>query len=161
MADGTIRPQAVSTSSTDLRGQAERVHCWESACSQLKATLLACSSLLEPSSERDAVWFAVQAAVCTRGAVRVVPLGSSRLVRVTCEQSTDELIAAMTWLLTHEARARVMTPSRLLVTMRGVATRGAGGSARSAQSDGLHGMTGVPGGRLVSWCSVEADRAVG
>jgi hypothetical protein len=87
--------------------------------------------------------------VCTRGLCRVVPMGSRAAVPVTSEHATDELIAAMEWLRVHEDEAREMAPRELFIRLRGVATRGALGSARAAQADALHGMTHVSPGEPV------------
>lgn len=114
-------------------------------------TFVACPSLQEPSHERDAVWFAVESAVCTHGFARVTPMGSTSQVLVGSEHVTDELIAAMSWLTRHEQEARGLDPLNLFIALRGVATRGADGSARAAQADALHGMTSVPLGRMVLW----------
>ena len=81
----------------------------------------------------------------------MTPLGSSTQVVVTADHATTELIAAMTWLIAHEQQARAMLPLELFVALRGVATRGASGSARAAQPDRLHGMTGVPAGLSILW----------
>ncbi|MDQ5841089.1 MAG: hypothetical protein M3537_08095, partial [Chloroflexota bacterium] len=77
-------------------------------------------------------------------------------VLVTADHATDELIAAMTWLMGHEQEARTMTPLELFISLRGVATKGATGSARAVQSDLLHGMTGVPAGRPIQWWNLDA-----
>lgn len=70
---------------------------------------------------------------------------------VTADHATAELIAAMTWFFAHVQQARAMLPLELFVALRGVATRGARGSARAVQSDLLHGMTGVPAGLSIRW----------
>lgn len=118
---------------------------------QLVATALAgCATLRSPSASRDALWFAVQETICTRGLCLVTPLGSASQIPVTSEHATAELLAAMEWLTSHEAEARQLTPQGLFIKLRGVATRGAEGSARAAQSDALHGMTNVsPGDPVV------------
>ena len=85
----------------------------------------------------------------------VTPLGSSSSIRVTEEQATDELISAMVWLMSHETEARAMTPLRLFVRLRGVATRGSHGSGRAAQSDALRGMTNVAPGNPVIWADAD------
>lgn len=117
--------------------------------------LRVCPGLKEPSSERDALWIAVQDGVCTRSLRLVVPLGSSSLIPVTTEHRTAELIAAMTWLAEHEQQARAMPATSLYVKLRGIATRGATGSARAAQSDALHGMTNVPPGQPVVFTDID------
>ena len=118
-------------------------------------TFGACPSLLEPGHERDALWFAVEAAICTHGFARVTPMGSMSRVLVSADQATDELIAAMSWLTHHEDEARKLDPLNLFIALRGVATRGADGSARAAQADALHGMTNVPMGRMVYWRPID------
>ena len=65
----------------------------------------------------------------------------------------------MSWLTRHEGKARDLDPLSLFVALRGVATRGADGSARAAQADALHGMTNVPMGRMVFWRAID-DRGV-
>ena len=118
-------------------------------------TFVACPSLQEPSHERDDVWLAVESAICTHGFARVTPMGSSSRVLVGADQATDELIAAMMWLTRHEDEARKLDPLSLFIALRGVATRGADGSARAAQADALHGMTNVPLGRMVYWRPID------
>ena len=118
-------------------------------------TFGACPSLLQPSQERDALWLAVQTAICTHGFAWVTPLGSTSRVFVGTDHATDELIAAMMWLTHHEDEARELDPLRLFIALRGVATRGADGSARVAQADALHGMTNVPMGRMVYWRPID------
>ena len=118
-------------------------------------TFVACPSLQEPSRERDDVWLAVESAICTHGFARVTPMGSSSRVLVGADQATDELIAAMMWLTRHEDEARKLDPLSLFIALRGVATRGADGSARAAQADALHGMTNVPLGRMVYWRPID------
>lgn len=120
-------------------------------CQVLWAALTDCPVLTAGSPERDHLWLVVQGRVCTRGAVAVTPLGSSARVMVSSEYATDELIAAMTWLHTHEAAARLLPPLELFIKLRGVATRGAHGSGRAAQADDLHGMTGVEQGQPIHW----------
>lgn len=118
-------------------------------------TFVACPSLQEPSHERDDVWLAVESAICTHGFARVTPMGSSSRVLVGADQATNELIAAMMWLTRHEDEARKLDPLSLFIALRGVATRGADGSARAAQADALHGMTNVPLGRMVYWRPID------
>ena len=126
---------------------------------QLWGALNACPPLSDHSPQRDRLWLVARDAICTRGSTLVTPLGSSVQVVVTADHATDELIAAMTWLLAHEQRARTMLPLELFVSLRGVATRGATGSARAVQSDLLHGMTGVPAGRPIQWWDLDATGA--
>ena len=118
---------------------------------QLWSALSACPPLSDPSPQRDNLWLVAREDICTRGSTRVTPLGSSTQVVVTADHATTELISAMTWLIAHEQQARAMLPLELFVALRGVATRGASGSARAAQSDRLHGMTGVPAGLSILW----------
>ncbi|GAB3059134.1 hypothetical protein GCM10027053_21300 [Intrasporangium mesophilum] len=116
----------------------------------LAEALAACSRLDRASEELDRLWLAVRDAVCTRGLCRVTPLGSSSTIPITSEYATDELIAAIEWLVAHAEEARALSPTDLFIKLRGVATRGAAGSARAAQSDALHGMTHVsPGDPVV------------
>jgi hypothetical protein len=101
------------------------------------------------------LWFAVQQAICTRGLCLVTPLGSRSAIPVTPEHSTDELLSAMEWLMGHEQEARRLSAERLFIKLRGVATRGAGGSARAAQNDALHGLTHVAPGDPVAFTDVD------
>jgi hypothetical protein len=123
---------------------------------QLWGALNACPPLSDHSLQRDRLWLVARDAVCTRGSACVTPLGSSTQVVVTADHATAELIAAMTWLFAHEQQARTMLPLELVVSLRGIATRGAAGSARAVQSDLLHGMTGVPAGRPTQWWNLDA-----
>ena len=68
---------------------------------------------------------------------------------VSDEYVSDELIATMNWLTRHERHARRLTPLKLFITLRGVATKNGGGSARHAQSDELHGFSNVVAGDRV------------
>lgn len=126
---------------------------------QLWTALSACPPLSDRSPQRDRLWLVARSDICTRGSTCVTPLGSSAQVVVTADHATDELIAAMTWLIAHEQQARTMLPLELFVALRGVATRGATGSARAVQSDLLHGMTGVPAGRPIRWWNLDATGA--
>ena len=121
--------------------------------------LAACPTLSQWSPERDEVWFAIQDTICTRGLCLVTPLGSSSSVEVTADQASEELLAAMEWLIRHEAEARRLAPHPLFVKLRGVATRGSGGSARSAQQDALHGLTHVSAGQPVVFTDDDRDVA--
>ena len=122
----------------------------------LADALAACPELAVRTESRDDLWIAVWSTICTESATDVVPLGATTPVRVTSEYATDELIAAMQWLTAHEDRARGLDPLRLFVMLRGAATRGATGSARSAQADHLHGLTNVRPGTPVRWIEVDA-----
>ena len=121
--------------------------------------LMACPTLSQPSPELEAIWFAVRDTICTRGLCLVTPLGSSSPIEVTADQASEELLAAMEWLIRHEAEARRLAPHPLFVRLRGVATRGSGGSARSAQQDSLHGLTHVAAGQPVVFTDDDRDVA--
>lgn len=125
----------------------------------LWTALQACLSLSIPSPERDALWFAVQEVVCTHGCTTAVPMGSLAPIQISPEHATDELITAMTWLVSHEGAARQLSDIELFITLRGVATRGASGSARAFQADALHGMTGVPPGQGLRWTPLDRSGA--
>ncbi|KRC90081.1 hypothetical protein ASE25_11365 [Terrabacter sp. Root85] len=122
---------------------------------QLAESLRQCGPLAQVSDGRDDLWLTIQEVVCTRSTCHIVPMGSTSPVWVTPEHSTDELIAAMEWLVAHEAQARAMAPRELFIMLRGVATRGALGSARAAQADALHGMTHVSPGEPVVFADLE------
>ena len=126
---------------------------------RLRESLLACPALSDPSPQRDDLWLTVQAVVCTRHTARATPLGSTSTIVVSAEHATDELIAAMTWLYANEARARTLTAEDLYKVLRGVATRGASGSARRRQSDLLHGLTHVSPGNPVRWTYLDPASA--
>lgn len=136
-----------STSSTRVDAAADAV--W--------SALHSCPSLAMESPRRDALWLSVRDAVCTRNAVRVIPLGSSAEVRIGPEHATSELLCAMEWLYAHEVTARGFQPIELFVKLRGIATRGANGSARLTQADALHGLTDVPSGQRIDWFSLDRD----
>ncbi len=129
----------------------QRNRLWES--------LRACPTLTEGSPERDAVWLTVQAVVCTRHTAMATPLGSTTAIVITADEATDELISAMSWLYDNEARARALDADDLYKMLRGVATRGANGSARRRQSDQLHGLTHVSPGNPVRWTHLDAGVA--
>ena len=79
-------------------------------------------------------------------------MGSTTLQEVGGEDARHvELLAAMSWLVDRERQARLMDMDALFRMLRGVAVRGKHGSARTAQSDALHGMTGVRPGRPVTF----------
>ena len=116
----------------------------------LHAALAATPPLRWPSIERDQLWYAIQAAICTRGRVRACPMGSSTPQDIGGDDARqDELLAAMGWLTDHEQEGRQLGPDELFRQLRGVAVRGKHGSARGAQADALHGMTGVVPGSPV------------
>ena len=118
----------------------------------LHAALAATPPLRWPSVERDKLWLAIQDAICTRGRIRACAMGSSTPQEIGGDDARqDELLAAMSWLTDHEQRARQLSPDDLFRQLRGVAVRGKHGSARSAQADALHGMTGVTPGNPVSF----------
>lgn len=134
-----------STSSTRVEAAADAV--W--------SALRRCPPLTLASPRRDELRLAVRDAVCTRNAARVTPLGSSAEVRIGREHATSELLCAMEWLYAHEAAARALARTELFVKLRGIATRGANGSARLTQADALHGLTDVPAGQRVDWFSLD------
>ena len=117
--------------------------------------LSTCPPLTQSSPERDLLWTTVRDLICTRSQAWVTPLGSTRPVLVTSEYAGDELVAAMAWLYSHDVEARLLAPVALFRRLRGIATRGANGSARAAQSDGLCGLTAVDAGQLVRWTDIE------
>jgi hypothetical protein len=120
----------------------------------LHAALAATPTLRWPSAERDHLWLAVQGAVCTRGRAWACAMGSTAPQEVGGEDARHvELLAAMSWLFDHEHDARLMDIDALFRMLRGVAVRGKHGSARTAQADALHGMTGVAAGRPVTFAS--------
>ena len=108
--------------------------------------LAACPTLAKGKPGYDRLWRAVEVAICTRGLCLVTPLGSSTSIPVTEDHAMVELLAAMEWLVAHVGEARAMTPIDLFIKLRGIATRGASGSARAAQADALHGLTNVSPG---------------
>lgn len=126
---------------------------------RLRETFLACPPLGEPSAQRDDLWLAVQAIVCTRHTAFATPLGSTTAILVSADNATDELIGAMEWLYANERRARELEPVALYRILRGVATKGARGSARCQQSDLLHGLTEVSPGDPVRWTYLDLDAA--
>ena len=120
----------------------------------LHAALAAAPPLAWPSPERDRLWLTVQDAVCTRGRAWACAMGSTTPQEVGGEDARQvELLAAMSWLVDHEHDARLMDPIGLFRILRGVAVRGKQGSARTAQADALHGMTGVAAGHPVTFAS--------
>lgn len=120
----------------------------------LHAALAATPPLRWPSPQRDRLWLVVQDAVCTRGKAWACAMGSSTPQEVCGEDARHvELLAAMSWLVDHERDARLLDQDGLFRMMRGVAVRGKHGSARTAQADALHGMTGVVAGRPVVFAS--------
>ena len=117
----------------------------------IRKALRACRSLDAETPAREALWLTVYQEVCTSAWKMVRPFGSRKPYLVTEEQASEELLTAMTWLMANEEKARAYSPLGLFVMLRGVATKTGGGSARAAQSDLLHGLTGVPAGRRITW----------
>ena len=129
----------------------EMGHC-ENAATALHTALARTRCLHQPSPQRDALWFTVQATICTRGHTVGIALGSTTEQDIGGEDARgDELVAAMLWLTAHEDVARLMSPQQLFRRLRGVAVRSHCGSARTAQADSLHGMTGVTSGAPVQF----------
>lgn len=126
---------------------------------ELAAALQECDDLRKKSAPLERLWFLVRDVVCTRSVCHVTPMGSKSAVSITPEYATDELLAAMDWLRCHEAEARELTPSQLFIMLRGVATRGASGSARMAQSDALHGITNVVPGSPIAFTYLDLSGA--
>ena len=124
-------------------------------CRRIWTALSTCPPLTQSSPERDLLWTTVRDLICTRSQAWVTPLGSTRPVLVTSEYAGDELVAAMAWLYSHDGEARLLAPVALFRRLRGIATRGANGSGRAAQSDALCGLTAVDAGQLVRWTDIE------
>lgn len=128
----------------------------DNAAKALQQALEATPPLRWPSSERDSLWLVVQHAICTRGRAVACPMGSLTPQEVGGEDARqDELLAAMSWLVEHEPEARELDRIELFRMLRGVAVRGKHGSARRAQEDALHGMTGVVAGEPVTFVEDE------
>jgi hypothetical protein len=128
----------------------------DQVASTLRSALEAAPPLRWPSSERDRLWLVVQESICTRGRAVACPMGSLTPQEVAGEDARqDELLAAMSWLFDHERDAREMDRVELFRMLRGVAVRGRHGSARRAQEDALHGMTGVVAGEPVTFVDSE------
>jgi hypothetical protein len=127
----------------------------EAAGRRIRRVLRACPSLSVESAQRDALWLTVQAEICTTKPRVVRPFGSGASVLVTADHATDELLSAMDWLIAHDAEARELSPLRLFVMLRGVATRAKNGSGRKARADQLHGMTEVPARTRIAWQSLD------
>jgi hypothetical protein len=102
------------------------------------------TDLMKRGPERDRLWLAIWRHSTTQHHAEVTPRGSTARVRVSSEHASAELIAAWEWLLANEGEARAMQPGQLHRTLRGVATRSHRGSARTAMSDALCGLTHVP-----------------
>ncbi len=116
-----------------------------------------CPNIRRPSKECERLWLAMKEAICTRGRSLVTPLGASAPVEVTDEYAGLELAEAMTWLRNNEAQARTMDEVALYRRLRAAATKGAHGSARMAQQDALHGITGVSPGDPLTFVSNDID----
>ena len=149
-------PATVAGSATDER-PGDHPMCSEemAECRRIWTALSTCPPLTQSSPERDLLWTTVRDLICTRSQAWVTPLGSTRPVLVTSEYAGDELVAAMAWLYSHDDEARLLAPVALFRRLRGVATRGANGSGRAAQSDALCGLTAVDAGQLVRWTDIE------
>lgn len=125
----------------------------------LAVALRECDDLRKQSAALEQLWLLVRDVVCTRSLCHATPMGSKSAVSITSEYATDELLAAMEWLRGHEAEARSVAPSELFIMLRGVATRGAFGSARAAQADSLHGITNVVPGRPITFAYLDQSGA--
>lgn len=128
----------------------------EEHCRRLAAALAGCGDLEEPSPEQEELWLALYEAVRTRTRCHVVPLGATAPVEVTDEYGGLEVLEAWGWLRGHEREARSLSSTLLFRRCRAAATRGAHGSARMAQQDSLHGMTGVGPGQPLGFVSCES-----
>ena len=124
---------------------------------QIAEALARCAPLAEPSEERNALWLLVRSLVCTRAQRTVVPLGSKAPVVVTADYASQELLAAMEWVVDHEECARAMIPADLYRKMRSAATKGMDGSGRAALADALHGFTHVPAGGLLRFSALDSE----
>ena len=134
------------------RGMHMRRNDTKQMAADLHVALAATPPLRWPSSERDGLWLAIQDAICTRGRIRACAMGSTAPQEIGGDDARQsELLAAMSWVTDHEKQARSLTPDELFRHLRGIAVRGKHGSARTAQADALHGMTGVVPGRPVSF----------
>lgn len=116
-----------------------------------------CTNIRRPSKECERLWLAMKEAICTRARCFVTPLGSSAPVEVTDEYAGLELAEAMTWLRHNEDEARTMDEVALYRRLRAAATKGANGSARMAQQDALHGITGVRPGDPLTFVTSDID----
>lgn len=138
-------------------GEGDSLMAREEQCTRLAEALARCPDLRAKTLESEALWLEMRAAICTRARCHVVPLGASAPVEVTEEYAGQELAEAMVWLRKNEDEARCLPPVTLFRLMRAAATRGATGSARMAQQDSLHGVTGVVPGEPVAFVSYESD----
>ena len=135
--------------------KAEEVH-----AVKIAEALARCASLTEPSEERNALWLLVQSLLCTRSRRTVIPLGSKAPVVVTADYASQELLAAMEWVVDHEECARAMIPADLYRQMRCAATKGMHGSGRAALADALHGITHVPAGGPLRFYALDSEEPV-
>ncbi|MFC6706857.1 hypothetical protein [Flexivirga alba] len=151
-----------SEDSSDLEpGEGDSVMAREEQCTKLAAALARCPDLRGQTCESEALWLAMRAAICTRTRCHIVPLGASAPVEVTEEYASQELAEAMVWLRKNESEARCLPPVTLFRLLRAAATKGARGSARMAQQDSLHGVTGVVPGEPVAFVAYESDAYFG
>lgn len=129
----------------------------EEQWNRLADALAQCADLRAKTRESEALWLAMREAICTRTRCHIVPLGASAPVEVTEEYAGQELAEAMVWLRKNEVEARHLPPATLFRQLRAAATKGATGSARMAQQDSLHGVTGVVPGEPVAFVSYGPD----
>ena len=147
-----------STEHSELEAaEGDPVMARDELCTRLADALAGCPNLRATTRDSETLWLALREAVCTRSRCNVVPLGASAPVEVTEEYAGQELAEAMVWLRRHEHEARCLPPVLLFRRLRAAATRGANGSARMAQQDSLHGVTGVVPGQPVAFVSYGTD----
>ena len=79
---------------------------------------------------------------------------------VTADYASQELVAAMEWVIDHEQCARAMNPADLYRKMRSAATKGMHGSGRAALADALHGFTHVPAGGPLRFFALDSEEPV-
>jgi hypothetical protein len=132
----------------------------ESHAVQIADALARCAPLAELSEERKALWLLVESLVCTKAQRTVTPLGSKTPVVVTADYASQELVAAMEWVIDHEQFARAMHPLDLYRKMRSEATKGMHGSGRAALADALHGFTHVPAGDPLRFSTLDSEEPV-
>lgn len=125
---------------------------------ELASALADCLDLRQRSPELAGVWVALAEVVTTKGRAWITPYGSRESIEVNEAYATDELIAAFEWLLRNEVQARRMPCTDLAYKLRAVATKTGGGSARAAQDDLMHGVTGVKPGESLSFVRCEYDQ---
>lgn len=152
------RPYLDSEDSSGVEpGEGDPLMAREEQCTRLAKALAQCPDLRAKTRESEALWLAMREAICTRARCHIVPLGAASPVEVTDEYAGQELAEAMVWLRKHEDEARCLPPVTLFRLLRAAATKGATGSARMAQQDSLHGVTGVVPGTPVAFVSYESD----